>query len=105
MIQVSKNSHGYTCMLKCFNGITVTYVISSVGHSRLDSVGLLMMDGSVHIRDTDVVLQVPRDSTNLAWNELISWIDHMELNYDMISYYNIYYIYTASMMTLSNDKM
>lgn len=59
-------------------------VISSVGHLRSNSVRLLMMNNSVHIRGTSVVLQVHRDSANLAEKGLISWVNHMELNYDMI---------------------
>jgi hypothetical protein len=37
------------------------------------------MNVCVHIRGpgTGVVLQVPRDSVNLAGKGLISWIDHM----------------------------
>jgi hypothetical protein len=40
-------------------------VISSVNHRRLDSAGLLMIDSSVHIRATSVVLLVPRDIATL----------------------------------------
>jgi hypothetical protein len=46
--------------------ITVTDVISSMGHPRLDSVRLLMMEGNMHIRGTDVVLQVLRDTVILT---------------------------------------
>jgi len=42
----------------------ITNFISSMGHPRLDSVGLLMMDGSVHIQSIDIVLQVLQDSVN-----------------------------------------
>jgi hypothetical protein len=40
--------------------------ISSMGQPRSDLVGLLMMDSSVPIRGTDIVLKVPRDSANPA---------------------------------------
>jgi hypothetical protein len=65
-------------------GVTVTDVISSVDHPRLDSVGLLMMDSSVYIQGTSVVLLVPQDNANPIGNGLISWGDHMVLSYDMI---------------------
>jgi hypothetical protein len=64
--------------------VKVTDVISSVCHPRLDSIGLLMMDDSIHIRGTGVVLQVPWDKANPARNGLISWADHIELKYDTI---------------------
>jgi hypothetical protein len=64
--------------------VLVTDVISSVGHPRLDLVGLLMMDNSIHIRGTNVVLHVPRDSINPSGNGLKSWVDHMVLCYDLI---------------------
>jgi hypothetical protein len=65
-------------------GVKVTDIISSVGHLRLDSVGLLMMDGSIHIRGTDVVLQDHRDNANPVRKGLIFWVNHMVLSYDMI---------------------
>lgn len=57
---------------------------SSVGRLMLNLVGLLVYDSSVHIRSTDVVLQVPRDSANPTGKGLISCVDHMVLSYDMI---------------------
>jgi hypothetical protein len=59
-------------------------IISSVGHPRSDSVRMLMMDSSIHIWGTGVVLHVPQNSSNPVGKGLISWVDHMELNYDMI---------------------
>jgi hypothetical protein len=67
----------------CLNGIMVTNIICSMSHSRSNSVGLLMMDGSVHIRGTSIILQVLQDSRNSAKKGLISWVDHMKLTYDM----------------------
>jgi hypothetical protein len=55
---------------------------------------------------TIIVLQVPRDSPNPTKKGLISRVDHVVLSYDMIILLqHIYYIYTASMLTLSNDKL
>jgi hypothetical protein len=69
-------------------------LLGNMGHSRLDSVRLLMMDGSVHIRGTSVVLRVLQDIVNSAWNGLISWVDHMELSYDTILLlHHILYLY------------
>jgi hypothetical protein len=45
----------------------------------LDLVGLLMMNDMI-----GVVLQVLRDSGNLIGKGLISWVDHLKLNYNMI---------------------
>jgi len=59
-------------------------VIHSVGHLRSDSVRLLIMDGSVHIKGTDFVSQVLQDNVNLAGNGLKSWVEHMVLSYGMI---------------------
>jgi hypothetical protein len=70
----------------------VTDVISSVGHLRSDSVGLLMIEGSLHIRGIGVVLQVPWDSANSIGNGFISWVDHMVLSYDMIRLIRTYII-------------
>jgi hypothetical protein len=39
--------------------VTITNVIHSVGHPRSNFVGLLIMDGSVHIKGIDFVSQVP----------------------------------------------
>jgi hypothetical protein len=48
----------------------------------------------VHIRGTGVVLQVPQNKANPARNGLISWVDHMELNYNMtLCYKHILYLY------------
>jgi hypothetical protein len=48
-------------------------------------------------RYTSVVLLVFWDSANPTGNGLISWVDHMELNYDMILLLRhilyLYYIY------------
>jgi hypothetical protein len=57
---------------------------SQRGHLRSDLVGLLIMDGSVHIKGTDFVSQVLQDNVNLAGNGLKSWVDHMMLSYGMI---------------------
>jgi len=65
-------------------GFTIMDIIHSVGHPRSNSVELLMMESSVHIWGTNVVLQVPRDNANPTEKGLISWVDHMELNYDMM---------------------
>jgi hypothetical protein len=54
--------------------VTITNVIHSVGHLRSDSVDLLIMDSSVHIKGTDYVSQVPQDNVNLAGNGLKSWV-------------------------------
>ena len=44
-------------------------IISGVGHPRSDSVVLLMLRTvAYNIQDSGVVLQVPRDSANLAKN-------------------------------------
>jgi hypothetical protein len=43
-----------------------------------------MMDNSIHIQGIGIVLQVPRDNANLVVNGLISWVDYMKLNYNMI---------------------
>jgi len=49
------------------------------------------------MRGTGIVLQVPRDSVNPVGKGLKSWVDHMELNYDMILLLQhilyLYYIY------------
>jgi hypothetical protein len=37
----------------------------------------------VHIRGNGVVLQVPRDRANTVGKGLISWVNHLELNYNM----------------------
>jgi hypothetical protein len=58
-------------------GVTVTNIISSVGHPRSDLVRLLMMDGIVHIQGIGVVLEVPPDSANLARKGLMSWVDNI----------------------------
>jgi hypothetical protein len=65
-------------------GVIVTNVISSVGHQSLDSVGLLMIDGSLHIWGTDVVLQVPRDNANPPGKWLISKPYGIELWHDSL---------------------
>jgi hypothetical protein len=70
-------------------------VISRVGHPRSDLVRLLMINGSVHIRSTGVVLEVPRDITNPTMKGLISCVDHMVLSYDMIYIYIYIYIRAA----------
>ncbi len=57
---------------------------SKVGHPRSDLVKLLMMNDSINIRGTGVVLQVLRDSANPVRKGLISWIDHVKLNYNII---------------------
>jgi hypothetical protein len=45
------------------------YIISSVGHSRLDLVGLLVLwTVAYNGQDTDIVLQVPRDNANFIEN-------------------------------------
>jgi hypothetical protein len=36
------------------------------------------------MRGTGIVLQVHRDSANLTGKGLISWVDYIVLNYDMI---------------------
>jgi hypothetical protein len=43
-----------------------------------------MIDGNVHTRGTDIVLQVPQDNANPIGKGLISWVDYIELNYNMI---------------------
>jgi hypothetical protein len=68
----------------CLNGSHDYGFPSSMGHPRSDSIWLLVYDGMHTIFGAPVVLQVPRDNNNLTWNGLISWVDHMELNYDMI---------------------
>jgi hypothetical protein len=51
------------------------YIISSVGHSRSDSIGLLVLWTVAYgIRDTNIVSHVPRDNVNLA--EITSWVRH-----------------------------
>jgi len=75
-------------------GVMVMDFTSGMGHSRSDLVGLLVMDSSIHIGGIDIVLKVLRDSANSTENGLISWIEHMELNYDMIILlYYILYLY------------
>jgi hypothetical protein len=46
--------------------VTVTNVISNVGHRSSDFVGLLVIDNSVHIQGIGILLQVPQDSANPA---------------------------------------
>jgi hypothetical protein len=53
------------------NEVMVTDIISSVGHPRSDLVKLLMMNDSINIRGTGVVLQVPWDTTNPAGKGLM----------------------------------
>jgi hypothetical protein len=53
-------------LLSRFNAKNRRNIISNMGHSRLDSVRLLALDGSVHNRGTDVVLYVTRDNSNLV---------------------------------------
>jgi len=78
--------------------------VSSVSHPRPDSIGLLIYDSNAcaHIQSITVVLQVPHDSNNPAEKGLISWIDHLELNYDMTLFISIYYIYIAYIIILYN---
>ena len=47
-----------------------TYIISSVGHLRSNSVGLLVLwTVAYNIWGTSIVLQVPRDNVNPSKNE------------------------------------
>jgi hypothetical protein len=57
---------------------------SSMVHLKSDLVGLLIVDGMWQYSGHGIVLRVPRDNTNPTKNELRAWINHMELNYDMI---------------------
>ena len=46
-----------------------TYIISGIGHSRSDSVGLLVLWTTMYnIQGVGVLLQVPRDNTNPVEN-------------------------------------
>jgi hypothetical protein len=59
-------------------GFIVMDFISSMGHPRSDSSdGLLMMDNSVHIQGTDVILYITCDNANPAGKGLISRVDYM----------------------------
>jgi len=44
----------------------------------------------IDIRDIGIVLQVHRASDTPVGKGLISWVDHVELNYDMILVISIY---------------
>jgi hypothetical protein len=46
-----------------------TYIISSMGHPRSNSVGLLVLWRAYNGRDIDIVLQVLRESTDLVENK------------------------------------
>lgn len=63
---------------------------SSMDHQRLDSVSCQYMTVCINIRGTGVVLQVDWASATLVGKGLISWVDHVELNYDMILVISIY---------------
>jgi hypothetical protein len=58
-----------------------------------------------NIRGIGVVLYVSYDNANPTEKGLICWVYHMKLNYDMISYYNILYIYITFMIIFSNKEL
>jgi hypothetical protein len=55
------------------------------------------------VQGTSVVLQVPRDNVNPVGKGLISWVNHLELNYDTTLIISIYYIYMAYIIILFNE--
>jgi len=59
---------------QCLNGGHGYDFDSYVGHSRLDSIGLLVYDGMHTYLGAGVVFQVPRGSADSVRNGLISWV-------------------------------
>jgi hypothetical protein len=49
-----------------------------------------------NILGTGALLQVPQDNTNPAGKGLVSWVDHVVLNYDTFFLIIMYYIYIVS---------
>ena len=67
-----------------------SYIISSVSHQKLDSIGLLVLwTITYNIQGTGVVLQVPRDSTNPAEKSNISCRPYMII----MTYRPLVYLY------------
>jgi hypothetical protein len=55
-------------------------------------VSLISQNGGV-TQGTGVILQITRDRFNPARNGLISWVNHLELNYDMTLVISMYIVY------------
>jgi hypothetical protein len=84
-VMIGLRSNGYlVTSAPCLNKGHSYNFVSSVGHLKSDLVGLLVYDGTCTYLGHRCCITGPsgqRQAANHAKNELISWVDHVELYY------------------------
>jgi hypothetical protein len=105
IIQVNPYGQKFMIMLRwALNPMVILWLVhhaclnESHGYGFASSVGHLMPTASIwwyayNIRDVGVVLKILRDRDNSAGKGLISCVEHMKLNYNMIFFTYVLYLY------------